>query len=230
MARRNRGTIAVAILAALTASGTTLAASSLLLGTTNTAAAKTTLQSSVNSAVLAIQNTNATGGTGARGLSIVVPSGKPPITVSAGAGKATGLNADQVDGHEAASFGQVRSFAQSTASTSDITALASLGGLDVARGSTVFNGTLHCQLYFSSSVPGHLDGGVITASGAGNDSVDTPVTNEPFGLVATNDASEVGSYVFVNLTTNKAVSVQWSIYNLPSNGGCRWTGTMTTSV
>ena len=228
--RRNRATIAVAVLAAITASGTTMAASSLLLGTTNPAAAKTTLSSSVNNAVLSIQNTNATGGASSRGLSIVVPSGRPPITVSTGAGKATNLDADKVDGHSASSFGEVRSFAVSTASVSNITPILSLGGLDIARGSTVFNGTLHCQLYFSSSVGGHVDGGVMTTSGAVTDNVDTPITNEPFGLVTVNGASEVGQYVFVNLSTNKAVTVQWSIYNLPANGGCRWTGTMSTSV
>src|SRR5689334_20557798 len=211
--RRNRGTIAVAVLAALTASGTTMAASSLVLGVTNTAAAKTTLQSSVNGTVLAVSNTNSTGGTSARGIAITVPSGQAPITVSAGAGKATNLNADQVDGHSASSFGVVKSFAVSTASTSDNTPIMSLGGLDLSRDSTYDGQTLHCHLFYSSSVPGHVDAGLIATSSAGTSGMDTPITNEPFGNVFTNNASEVGQYVFVNLATGKAVTVQWSIYN-----------------
>jgi hypothetical protein len=38
------------------------------------------------------------------GLQIVVPAGKAPITVPAGAGKATNLNADALDGKDSTSF------------------------------------------------------------------------------------------------------------------------------
>ena len=42
--------------------------------------------------------TNGNGGTSAKGLGITVPAGRAPITVNLGAGKATNLNADMVDG------------------------------------------------------------------------------------------------------------------------------------
>src|SRR5215217_4446071 len=63
-------------------------APSILKGVTNTATAVTTL---INS------------GTGAA-LNLVVQSGQPPLTVNDGAGTATGLSADKVDGKDADAF------------------------------------------------------------------------------------------------------------------------------
>src|SRR5215216_771411 len=63
-------------------------AASILKGVTNTATAVTTL---INS------------GTGAA-LNLVVQSGQPPLTVNDGAGTATGLSADKVDGKDADAF------------------------------------------------------------------------------------------------------------------------------
>ena len=102
--RRNRTTIAVAVAVALSSSGTAMAATALFIAQTNTASTTTTLKSAVNGAVFSIQNTNTTGGTSARGLAITVPSGRPPITVSSTAGKATNLNADKLDGIDSTSF------------------------------------------------------------------------------------------------------------------------------
>ncbi len=73
------------------------------LGVLNTSGATTTLRSGVNGAVLQVTNTN-TSGTGVRGLGITVPTGRAPISVSSGAGKAANLNADKVDGKNAADF------------------------------------------------------------------------------------------------------------------------------
>jgi hypothetical protein len=104
LARRNRATMAVAIVAAFATSGTALAATShFILGGLNTAATTTTIRTAADAAVLSLQNTNA-GGSSASGLSITVPADRPPITVSAGAGKATNLDADSVDGHDAGDF------------------------------------------------------------------------------------------------------------------------------
>jgi len=99
---RQRATIVLVVLVALTSSGTALAAS-FALGVTNTVGQTTTLKSGANGAVLQLTNTNGTG-TSVRGLSISVASGKPPITVNAGAGKATNLNADKLDGLDSTSL------------------------------------------------------------------------------------------------------------------------------
>jgi hypothetical protein len=62
------------------------------------------LSSGVNGSVLQVTNTNATGGTSARGLAIAVPAGRAPIVVGATAGKATNLNADKLDGIDSTGF------------------------------------------------------------------------------------------------------------------------------
>jgi hypothetical protein len=101
---RNARTIVVAVLIAVLSSGTAAAASYLVMSTTNTASTTTTLKSAVNGPVLSVQNTNTAGGTSARGLAIAVPSGRPPIIVNSGAGKATNLNADKLDGIDSTGF------------------------------------------------------------------------------------------------------------------------------
>jgi hypothetical protein len=103
-ARRNRTTMAIALTAVLASTGSAAAASYLVLSTSNTATTTTTLKSAVNGAVLSLQNKNTTGGTSARGLSITVPAGRPPIVVNSTAGKATNLNADRLDGIDSTGF------------------------------------------------------------------------------------------------------------------------------
>ena len=103
VASRNKSVVVVAIVMALTTAGSAVAAS-LVLGSVNTATNTTTLKTSRNLAVLQLTNTNANGGTSAKGLGITVPAGRAPITVNASAGKATNLNADMVDGLDASAF------------------------------------------------------------------------------------------------------------------------------
>ena len=112
LVHRNRATIAVALVGALASSGTVVAASHFLIGTTNIASATTTLQTGANAAVLALQNTNDAGGSSAQGLSVQVPAGRPPIVVSPGAGTATNLDADTLDGVDSTGFvrGQVEAW------------------------------------------------------------------------------------------------------------------------
>jgi hypothetical protein len=69
------------------------------LGVNNTVGAITKLVATTSSAALLVQNS----GTGP-GLQITVGAGKAPITVSAGAGKATNLNADMLDGVDSTGF------------------------------------------------------------------------------------------------------------------------------
>jgi hypothetical protein len=76
----------------------------LVLGAVNTASTTTTLKSAVNGSVLQITNTNAAGGTSARGLAITVPAGRAPLLVNSSAGKAPNLNADKLDGLDQAAF------------------------------------------------------------------------------------------------------------------------------
>jgi hypothetical protein len=68
----------------------------------NVATSKTGLNASFNDKALVVTNTSS--GSNATALGLNVASGKPPITVSAGAGKATNLNADKVDGIDSAGF------------------------------------------------------------------------------------------------------------------------------
>jgi hypothetical protein len=101
---RQRLPFAVALTAVLASSGTAAAVSYLVLGGVNSAGATTTLKSAANGSVLQVTNTNLAGGTGARGVSITVPAGRPPLSVNSTAGKATNLDADKLDGLDASAF------------------------------------------------------------------------------------------------------------------------------
>ena len=101
---RQRVTVVIALMAVLSSAGTAAAVSYLVLGKVNTASATTTLKSGVNGAVLQLTNTNTSGGVNVRGLGITVPAGRAPLTVSPGAGKATNLNADMLDGIDSAAL------------------------------------------------------------------------------------------------------------------------------
>jgi len=100
---RHRATFVIVVVVALASSGTAAAVSYLVLGAINTAGATTTLKSGVNGAVLQLTNTNATGGTNARGLGITVPAGRAPMTVNSGV-RVTNLNADKLDGLDQSAF------------------------------------------------------------------------------------------------------------------------------
>lgn len=227
--RRNRGVIAIALVAVLVSTGTAAAASYLVLSTTNTASTTTTLRSAVNGTVLSIQNTNSTGGTSARGLSITVPAGRAPIVVGSTAGKATNLNADKLDGRDSTYFGQVRSFAASVAGSSvgDTVTLASLGGLTLNRYSGINGGVVFCYLLVAGTIAGgHVDYWTSSGQAISFESG----TDWPVGYAPTNDRADVGQLVYVNYSTHAAVTVAFAVYNLPANGGCRWTGTMTAAA
>ncbi len=92
--------LAVALGAALGAT-TALAAvpgDPLRLGQLNTINALTTLAGNRAGALLQIKND------GGPALNLTVPAGQPPAVISAGAGKVTNLNADTLDGKDAAAF------------------------------------------------------------------------------------------------------------------------------
>jgi hypothetical protein len=93
----------LALFCALGGIGVAADGQSLILGKPdNVAASKTGLNASVNDKALVVTNTSS--GSNATALGLNVASGTPPITVSAGAGKATNLNADKVDGIDSAGF------------------------------------------------------------------------------------------------------------------------------
>src|SRR5215208_3371131 len=74
-----------------------------ILGQTNTASLLTKLTGQVpGGAALQVVNTETE--PGSRGLQINVAENKPPIAVNATAGKATNLNADELDGKSEADF------------------------------------------------------------------------------------------------------------------------------
>src|SRR6476659_978851 len=83
--------------------GTTYAATggNFILGKANTASAQTGLASTNAGRVLSI--TQKSTGTGATALGLVVPAGKPPMTVNSGT-KVANLNADRLDGIDSTAF------------------------------------------------------------------------------------------------------------------------------
>lgn len=72
------------------------------LGRINTIDSLSTLVGSVNNAMLRIDNNSA--GSDATALNLQVEPGKAPVKVNATAGKATNLNADELDGKQAEDF------------------------------------------------------------------------------------------------------------------------------
>jgi hypothetical protein len=95
-------TVSSLVLTAATALAGTGVGAVFNLGRTNKVNAQSTLTGAAGRRILQITNT----GSGA-GLGIRVRAGKAPIAVNASAGKATNLNADKLDGHNASDFSQV---------------------------------------------------------------------------------------------------------------------------
>ena len=83
--------------------GTTYAATggNVILGKANTATSQTGL--TANYAGKALSITQQSTGTGATALGLIVPAGKPPMTVNSGT-KVVNLNADMVDGIDSTAF------------------------------------------------------------------------------------------------------------------------------
>jgi len=78
-------------------------ASTFKLGQINTSNAVSTLVGAVAGSNLKIENTNTTDAS-ATALELKVAQGKAPLTVNADAGKATNLDADELDGNDSAAF------------------------------------------------------------------------------------------------------------------------------
>ena len=76
--------------------------SKFILGGTNVAGTVSKLTADISGP--ALQLVNGSTGAGATALDLSVAPGKPPLTVNAGAGTATNLSADELDGKDASSF------------------------------------------------------------------------------------------------------------------------------
>jgi hypothetical protein len=103
--------IAISLLALFIALGSTAYAATggaFLLGRANTASSSTRLTS--NNAGTALRVTQQSTATGATALRLNVPAGRPPFAVNSGA-KVENLNADKVDGKEAADLQGARAYA-----------------------------------------------------------------------------------------------------------------------
>jgi hypothetical protein len=224
--RRNRSLVAVAVVSSLLASGTAAATSYLVLGAANTSSKSTTLTSSVNASVLRITNTNSTGGTSARGLSIAVPAGREPIVVNSTAGKATNLDADKLDGRDSGDFGRVRSFAVGTNTVSDYTQVIAFNGLTLNRRSFLSGSDLVCAMYGTSPDGGRIDVVVAGATGASAVGMATPSGNGSVGIASPSNPQIVATLVFVDSATHHVTTAVYSIYELPGNAGCMWQGTV----
>ncbi len=117
LAGRQRATAVSALVLVFALAGTVLAGSgryaSFNLGVVNTINGYvTTLKGAMGGALLQLTNTStstssaglAVTTSGGTGVKITVPTGRPPIVVNSAAGKATNLNADKLDGKNAADF------------------------------------------------------------------------------------------------------------------------------
>jgi hypothetical protein len=92
-----------ALFVALSGVGMAATGGNLILGKPdNTADMKTGLIAPINDK--ALQVTNTSGAANATALGLTVAAGHSPITVTSGAGKATNLNADLLDGRDASAF------------------------------------------------------------------------------------------------------------------------------
>jgi len=239
---RNRVAIAIGVTIAVSSSGTAAAISYLVLGGSNSAGATTTLSSSTNGAVLAVKNTNGSGGTSAKGLAITVPTGRAPITVNSTAGKATNLDADKLDGNDASAFGRVVDFHRDACATcggpSD---MVTLGGLTIGSNSypDPLNPLLLCDLYATTSATGRLE-----AAWSFRDSnasvtpfvigTSTPVTKLVFARARSDGNRTVGQLVFWNASTGHVVTVAYSVYPVPNadvnSQRCTFQGTLSAAV
>lgn len=226
LVRRARSLLAVAVVASIFSAGTTVAASYLVLGTSNSASTSTSLSSSVNGSVLKLTNTNSSGGTSARGLSITVPAGRAPIVVNSSAGKATYLNADRLDGRDATYFGRVREFHASTNTVSSMTPMLTFDGMTISRQSVLNGGNLDCRLYFTSTAYGHLTGVWSGFAGTSTGGIDAPFTNLLFGRAFEGNADTIGQVQFFNRDTQRVMSINFAIYRWNANAGCEWMGTV----
>jgi hypothetical protein len=91
-----------ALFVALGGVGVASTGGNFILGQSNSADSKTSLTAGINDKALAITNTNT--GSNAGALALSVAPGKPPLVVSAGAGKVQSLNADKLDGTDSNGF------------------------------------------------------------------------------------------------------------------------------
>ena len=106
--RPSLGTLLGATALFVALGGTTYAATggAFILGQANGATRQTRLSAPVNNPAFKVKNPSA--GAKAAGIGITVAAGKPPLVVNAAAGKATNLNADLLDGLNAAAFFRAR--------------------------------------------------------------------------------------------------------------------------
>jgi hypothetical protein len=102
--RPSLGTLLGATALFVALGGTTYAANggAFILGHANGATRQTRLSAPLNNPAFKVTNKSA--GAKAAGIGVTVAPGKAPIVVNAAAGKATNLNADLLDGLDAAAF------------------------------------------------------------------------------------------------------------------------------
>jgi hypothetical protein len=91
--------VSAAVLAGTAAQAGTGVGGVFNLGKTNKVNASSTLKGSTSGKTLQLTNTGA-----GSGLGVTVGAGKAPISVNTGAGKATNLNADKLDGLDSSAF------------------------------------------------------------------------------------------------------------------------------
>jgi hypothetical protein len=93
-----------ALFVALGGVGVAATGGNFILGKPNSATSKTSLAAGINDRALLITNSNT--GSLASALSLSVAPNHPPLVVSSGAGKATNLDADKLDGVDSSAFTQ----------------------------------------------------------------------------------------------------------------------------
>lgn len=156
-----RGKVAVlALMVALTLGGATTAMGHtgfvglFHLNHSNAVNAISTLIGSVSGPVVRLDNNSANG----TALNLLVEPNRPPMTVNSTAGKATNLNADQVDGKGAAELSRVAQgggWARLPLNTDPVTA-GTLSITAPADGFVRVNGNIQVATVFEDSVGGYV--------------------------------------------------------------------------
>jgi hypothetical protein len=167
----------LALFVALGGVGYSATGGTFILGSSNSAGKPTSLAANVRGPALKLSNTSARASATALGLR--VRAGRAPFTVSAGAGKVAGLDADKLDGLDAASFLPV----SGTAADSD-----SLDGLDssdfLPASGTAQNAQLLDSLDSSAFTQGQGRLSSRFATLAANDALQSNINGYPTGLNA----------------------------------------------
>jgi hypothetical protein len=165
-----------------------------ILGKANSAGVTSKLTSDVAGPTLNLINNGSAAA--ATALNLTVPSGKPPMTVNATAGKATNLNADKLDGTDSKAFGTFMATSQSI--TGECTSAGIWNGCAGYRVTVPAGKVYHVTVWSSVNAEAASTGGLLFYCPA--------VEGDSIGLSCITPAVSFGRYDTLTLLSGDAVS------------------------